>query len=337
MEQKSKTNAKKKTKIALLTLLAVMLVVLILSFLVCQYALKAEAHIRYLGMARVTSVKVGTIIKGMEINALNVFDEVEKHMDTPEAVVEALKSKTSLNPDVRGYFAAFEPDYFKSQGRWYEPYVHHKDTSAFEVSQVGSARHDYTQSEWYVEAKKYGDKFWSDPYYYYDGTDISGRYCTFVKPIYNKQNELVCVCGADMTMEWLSKELQRLDDIAKNGNTLNEYGMLRSGDYYSVILNVDGSSIANPEGKQLAVTDENVLHHLVNDQNGYIDMNVNGVASRVYYAPIDDIDWSVAVVVPLSDVRKPFWLVGAALLTIALIGIVALWLISRRCRYAKTA
>lgn len=117
MEQKSKTNAKKTTIMALLVMLAVVLVVVVFSFLVCVYTLKAESHIRYLGMARVTSVKIGTIIKGMEMNALNVFDEVEKHLDTPESVVEALQSKTSLNPDVRGYFAAFEPDYFKSQGR----------------------------------------------------------------------------------------------------------------------------------------------------------------------------------------------------------------------------
>ena len=44
-------------------------------------------------------------------------------------------SKTALNPEVRGYFAAFEPDYFPQKGKWFEPYVHHVDSNAFEVRQ----------------------------------------------------------------------------------------------------------------------------------------------------------------------------------------------------------
>ena len=48
----------------------------------------------------------------MEMNAMNVFDEVQKNLSSPNAVVDALMSKTRLAPDVRGYFAAFEPDFF---------------------------------------------------------------------------------------------------------------------------------------------------------------------------------------------------------------------------------
>ena len=51
------------------------------------------------------------------------------------------------------------------------------------MSQVGSARHDYTKSNWYVQAEKEMKSFWSEPYYYYDGTSISDHYCTFVQPI----------------------------------------------------------------------------------------------------------------------------------------------------------
>ena len=40
----------------------------------------------------------------------------KKHLDSPESVVETLKSKMSLLPEVKGYFAAFEPDYFKEKG-----------------------------------------------------------------------------------------------------------------------------------------------------------------------------------------------------------------------------
>jgi hypothetical protein len=84
----------------------------------------AENHARYVGIMNVTSEKIATTISGMEMNAMNVFDEVEKNMESPESVINALKSKAGLNPDAKGYFAAFEPDHFPQKGRWFEPYVH---------------------------------------------------------------------------------------------------------------------------------------------------------------------------------------------------------------------
>ena len=102
---------KKSTKtksFIMLTVAAVMLVMLTLCFLVCRYTMKAETHVRYVGIMDVASEKIAKSISGMEMNAMNVFDEVQKHMESPDAVIEALHSKTSLNPDVNGYFAAFE-------------------------------------------------------------------------------------------------------------------------------------------------------------------------------------------------------------------------------------
>ena len=143
-----KNSAKTKSFI-LLTAAAVMLVMLTLCFLVCRYTMKAETHVRYVGIMDVASEKIAKSISGMEMNAMNVFDEVQKHMESPDAVIAALHSKTSLNPDVNGYFAAFELNHFPEKGRWFEPYVHKADNSnQFVMSQVGSARHDYTQSDW---------------------------------------------------------------------------------------------------------------------------------------------------------------------------------------------
>ena len=41
----------------------------------------------------IAAERLAKTIKGMEMNAMNVFDEVEKHLETPETVVAALESK----------------------------------------------------------------------------------------------------------------------------------------------------------------------------------------------------------------------------------------------------
>lgn len=332
VRQTSKTY-KKITRILLPTVLAVLLIVFFVSYWVCEKAINSESQTRYVGMMNLASEKIANTINGMEMNAMNEFDEVEKHLDSPESVVKALESKVSLNPEVRGYFAAFEPYYFPSEGQWYEPYVHHVDSGDFVVRQVGSARHNYHKSEWYVRAKDSNTSFWSDPYYYFDGTNISGHYTTFVKPVYDKTGRLACVCGADMTFEWLAKELKRIDHEIRNDELLNNSSSLSGAEFYTVVINKDGSCIAYTEGKNLALTKEQVGRILETKKSGIIDINIYGVPSTVYLSPIDRVDWWVAVVVPSKGILKPLVVSGLVLLLMTVLGIIVVWLICRRIRY----
>jgi hypothetical protein len=321
----------------LLTASVVILIAVGASYWAVFKALNAETNVRYSGLQSYVASELCRTIKGMELSAENVFNEVEKHLVSPDAVIAALESESNLNPDVRGYFAAFEPDFFKEKGRWFEPYVHHSDSSKFEMTQVGSARHDYTQSKWYVRAKNLKMPFWSDPYYYYDGTNISGHYCTYVKPVFDSEGKLACVCGADITFEWLSKELLNIDDRSRNAKQVNIYRLKRNFDFYSVVFDKDGTCLVHPQDKNVVITDEVILDNLNNHVGGVVEMDICGVPSVVYYGPIEGLDWTVAVIASKSDLQKPFTYMSIILALIAVIGIVAVWFICRRIKYAEEA
>lgn len=328
---KNNTETGKVRKTILLIVASVLLLMLVVSFLICHYAIMKQAHVGYMGIMNVASEKISKTVGGMEMNAMNVFDEVGKHMDSPESVIDALKSKTSLNPDVKGYFAAFVPNYFPQKGQWFEPYVHRTDSrGGFTVRDVGSASHDYTKSDWYIQALDAKGSFWSDPYFYYDGTGISGRYCTFVKPVFDASGRLACVCGADMTFEWLTNELKRMDDATRRSDMLSKFRMFAGLDFYTVLLDKDGNCIAYPLGRSAPLKDEEVLRNLAAKKSGSIDVTVNGVPSTAYYAPMEHIGWSVAVIVPDHVVWKPLLIVGAILLTVAVFGLLVVWLVLRR-------
>jgi hypothetical protein len=200
---------------------------------------------------------------------------------------------------------------------------------------VGSARHDYTRSDWYVRATKSKASFWSDPYYYYDGTDMSGHYCTFVEPIFDADGQLACVCGADITFDWLSKELQRIDDQFRNHEALNRYRMMRDLDFFSVVVSNDGSCLVHPENKKLPIRGKDILQEMAQKKSGTADMTVDGVSSTLYYGPIEGIDWTLVVVAPKHDMLKPTLMAGIALLAIAVCGIIVVWIVCRRIRYAE--
>jgi hypothetical protein len=199
------------------------------------------------------------------------------------------------------------------------------DSSDFELRQVGSARHNYHKSDWYVRAKRSKESFRSDPYHYYDGTNISGYYTTFVKPVYDKSGRLACVCGADMTFEWLTKELRQIDYTSKQNEQLNKYLLEREPDFYTVVMNNDGTCIAHPEGKGLLLKDNQVINVLKQHKSGTVEMIVGGKPVTVYYGPIKNIDWSVAVVVPAQDIPQPVILAGLMLLVVAVLGMILIF------------
>lgn len=317
---------KGRKRYVLLTITAVIFIFASASFWMCYQTLKAEAYARYMGVRNVSAEKIAKIIRGVEMNALNIFDEVEKHHETSEDVIGALEKKANLNYDVRGYFAAFVPDFYPEKGRWFEPYIYQPEQGGFEYRQVGSARHNYFKSPWYVQAKSTGKSFWSKPYYYYDGTSMSGHYTTFVKPIYNNMGQLVCVCGADMKFEWLKKELEWVDNASRNNKLLNKYHSITDFHFYSIILNNDGTCIAYPGDKPIVITDNNVLKDLQANTGGVTDVIINGEECTLYYGPIEFVDWAIAVVVPKWDMVKPMLPYALVFMVIALVSIIIVWL-----------
>ena len=326
MRRATDRKSSKTKRFVILTVVAMMVVMLALTFLLCCYILKAESHVRCVSILNVASERVAKTISGMEMNAMNVFDEVQKHLDSPEAVIAALKSKTTLNPDIKGYFAAFEPDYFPKRGKWFQPYIYKaEDFSQYVETQVGSGSEDYTKSELYVRAKGQGTSFWSEPYYYYDGSDMSGHYCSFMTPLYDADGKLACICGADMTFEWLTKELKQIDYTSKQNEQLNKYLLEREPDFYTVVMNNDGTCIAHPEGKGLLLKDKQVINDLKQHKSGTVEMIVGGKPVTVYYGPIKNIDWSVAVVVPAQDIPQPVILAGLMLLVVAVLGMILIF------------
>ena len=90
-------------------------------------------------------------------------------------------------------------------------------------------------------------------------------------------------------------------------------------------MNNDGTCIAHPEGKGLLVKDKEVMNDLKQRKNGMVEMIVSGKPVTVYYGPVTDHNWSVAVVVPALDTPQPVILAGLMLLVVAVLGMIVIY------------
>ena len=147
---------------------------------------------------------VETMLQLAKTVTFNNRSDVEANMDSPEHVFDALERIMKINKCLAGCFVAFEPDYFKGQGRWFEAYAYHADSTHVDCRQIGSPQHDYFNGAWYqrgLSLERDDDGYLTD--LYYDDTVNSGMFCSYVIPVFDCQGRKVGVYGVDLNLDFL--------------------------------------------------------------------------------------------------------------------------------------
>ena len=138
--------------------------------------------------------------------------------------------------------------YFKGQGRWFEAYAYHTDSTNVECQQIGSPQHDYFNGAWYQQGlslERSDDGYLTD--LYYDDTVNSGMFCSYVVPIYDRQGRKVGVYGVDLSCEMVNIAInETMNNVRKEFMVDAQGDIGDDGDiYFSIqILDSKGNRIA---------------------------------------------------------------------------------------------
>ena len=239
--------------------------------------------------------KIGSRLQAVHVAADNNRDEVERNLGSPEQVFEALEREISVN-HLMGCFAAFEPDYFKDQGRWFEAYVYYADSTHIKRQQIGSPSHDYFNGPWYkkgIERNREDLGYLTSPYF--DNSVDSNMYCSYVLPIFDRQNRKVGVYGFDLHYIWVNDILDEVETIVK-------------GEFFDrdrIIRDRDGNSkfsiqFIDDKGNRVYGSDSLDINILKAEQEAVIsNLEMRNLKGTPYYAnfkPMPFTNWTVAVI-----------------------------------------
>ncbi len=185
--------------------------------------------------------------------------EVEANLDSPEQVFDALERELRINKGLVGSFAAFEPDYFKSEGRWFEAYAYFADSMKIERRQIGSPKHDYFKSAWYEKALNLDledDGYLTDPYF--DDSVGNGMYCSYVLPIFDRQGRKVGVFGVVLDISWLNESIHAIEktvlkEVYSDSVSILKEGLKRNTLFSIQIIDSKGNRIAGSDSLDLSI------------------------------------------------------------------------------------
>ncbi len=183
--------------------------------------------------------------------------DVEANLDSPEHIFGALERIMKINKRLSGCFVAFEPDYFKGQGQWFEAYAYYTDSTHVECQQIGSPQHDYFNGAWYQQGlslAREDDGYLTD--LYYDDTVNSGMFCSYVVPVFDRQGRKVGVYGVDLSHDLLNVTIEETMRNVRKEFYADAQSNISADDviYFSIqIIDSKGNRIAGSDSLDISM------------------------------------------------------------------------------------
>ncbi len=219
--------------------------------------------------------------------------ELESNMDSPGHVFNSLEKILEINQNLIGCFAAFEPDYFKGQGRWFEAYAYHADSTRIEKQQIGSPSHDYFNGVWYqrgLALDRNDDGYLTD--LYYDNSVKSSMFCSYVVPLFDPQGNKVGVYGIDIDFQWLDELLHETVEQVKKEFFFDDDSPDSDGTYFSIqILDSNGNRIAGSDSIDISIL-KNRQDRITEDFGMY---DLQGTPYYINTSKIGQTGWTLVV------------------------------------------
>ena len=292
-----------------------------LSFLFYQSreAVRQEAISRATQILDKTSLHVEGILNRVEV-ATNMTEWlVQRHSNVADSMFVYSRGVLLKNPDFYNCSIAFEPYYFKNQGRYFSAYAKH-DGDSIRTIQGGSDNYQYFFMDWYLMPSLLDHPCWTEPYIDLDTpTNTSEMVTSYCMAIKNKAGEKIGVINISLSLSWLSQTISAIKPYP------NSYSIMigRGGTYFVhpdttklTHQTIFTQTIEQPDTALIALG-----HAMQRGEEGMKHMNIDGEDSYVFYKPLGKTGCSMAIFCPESDIFGGFDRLRHTVMAIVTVGL----------------
>jgi sigma-B regulation protein RsbU (phosphoserine phosphatase) len=260
-----------------------------------------EAYSRATKELENTVLRVNNLLGSVETAAGNTDWLVLRHLDSPDSMFVYSRRILENNLYLNGCSIAFEPYYFKDRGKYFSAYSYN-DGGTILTTQEGNEHYEYFFLDWYQTAKLLDRPVWTEPFFDFNPDDIysTEAIASYCKPIKDNSGKYVGTFSTDISLGWLSETISAVKPYPNS---------------YSIMIGEGGTFFVHPDSTKLffqtifTETLENpdpalseLGHAMLRGEEGMRELQMDGVDSYVFFKPLGETGWSVAIVCPQSDI-----------------------------------
>ena len=295
-------------------------------FNVSRQAIRQEAENHATEILENTTLRVNAILERVEVATNNTDWLISRHLEGPDSMFVYSRRILENNPDLNGCSIAFEPDYFKQKGRYFSAFSL-RDNGEIHTTQEGNEHYEYFYMDWYQLCKLLDRPVWTEPFLDYNPEDIYSKdmIASYCKPIKDSDGKYIGTISVDLSLTWLSNTISAVKPYPNS---------------YSIMIGQGGTFFVHPDSTKLfyhTIFTETLDHEdtalaalghaMQRGEEGTRQLVIDGQESYVFYKPLGNTGWSVAIVCPESDIFGAFNRLSRAVTISVFAGLLLLLLI----------
>ena len=315
----------------IVVLIATIIFVAALGFLFVESrkAVRQEAISRATEVLDNTVLRVNSLLDRVVIATDNFEWLPVRHLETPDSILTYSARILQCNPDLNGCSISFEPDFFKSKGRYFSAYSYNNQ-GTIETEQEGNDQYEYFYMDWYQLAKLLDYPVWTEPFVDYNPEAVYTRevIASYCKPLRDYEGKYIGTISSDISLEWLSKMVSAVKPYP------NSYSIMigQGGTYFvhpdtTKLLN---ETIFTPTLEQPDSALSELGHAMQRGETGMRQLMFEGKDSYVFYKPLGSTGWSVAIVCPESDIFGGYNRLYNIVIAIVVVGLIVMLIVFGR-------
>ena len=276
-----------------------------------------------------TALSITEILNEVEIATNNTEWLVRTHT-TPDSVRVYSRRIIEMNPRFNGCSIAFEPYYFPEQGEYYSIYSGYSEgLGTIETEQEGSKDYNYFDMAWYTKPRQRKAPCWVDPFYdmYFDDIYVKEMITSYSKPLFDKGGKFIGVISTDLSLHKLSKMVMERKPSDRS---------------YFFMLGKEGNYFVHPDPRKLVFKtifsdrdpdqDVDIIalgYDMVRGKEGVRLLHLEDEDCYVFYRPLPQTGWSLAVVYPESEILHGYNRLYYIVIVIIVIGLLLMLFLCR--------
>ena len=241
--------------------------------------------------------QIDAVLKAVENAVENTAWLVPYRLSSPDFMYSITERLLQNNEFICGAAVAFEPHYYTSEGLYFSPYSYRDKDGEIKSKQLGNETYDYHYMDWYQIPKLLNEPYWSEPYYDDGGGEM--MMTTYSKPLYDEYGNLYAIITADLSLEWLTELVGKIQAFEKSYNLMvsRNASFIVHPDHNLILNETIYSSTYGDDDESL----KKMQDDMVNCRAGQVLRDKEGGKFFVFYSPVETTCWSVAIVCPRSE------------------------------------